>query len=558
MVLKALEQLDKFGVKRVIFNTHHAAKVFARCFPEKRWKGLQLIFRHESQLLDTAGAVGNIRDLWPEGEDLIVWNGDVEASLNLEAAFHDHLEHPESVSTLLLLPDSSGNVLLHPEGHIEDFRSMLQPQAPPGHCYSGICFLRRTILQKIPLQEPISLVDTWIELIRERPGSLRGIVPRSLAWREIGTVAALLKVRAERLSPGGGVRVAEEVLKNETAQVLQATPGAIGFSPLPGGGSTRSYLRVLVGDVPAGVVLCQFDPAFPENHRFCSIAREWSDNGLPVPEIIAERQCLYWMTDLGDESLESWVKGNDPDSQSYQPLFDEIGRSLRKLHGHQPENPPILQEPFGVKLFSWEHDYFFEHCAEQVFGISREGELARSAKAELNLIAERLDSLPKVLIHRDFQSRNIVIHGQKPTWIDFQGARFGPAAYDLGSFLYDPYIEMDDRHRRAFLDGYGREGAEDGAVLPLAGIQRLTQALGAYGNLSLNRGKPEFFPYLGTALDRLAQLLGEKGLRREFPTLKRLISTLREDWHARQMRSNRVENPAFPFEVGGDGKAKIQ
>ena len=106
---------------------------------------------------------------------------------------------------------------------------------------------------------------------------------------------------------------------------------------------------------------------------------------------------------------------------------------------------------------------------------------------ELQANARRLRATPHALIHRDWQSSNILFRGPHPVMIDYQGMRRGPIAYDLASLLCDPYINLPPARQRHLLTHYTTQhpqGPQIAAAYPFAAIQRLTQTLGAYATLS--------------------------------------------------------------------------
>jgi hypothetical protein len=129
----------------------------------------------------------------------------------------------------------------------------------------------------------------------------------------------------------------------------------------------------------------------------------------------------------------------------------------------------------------------------------------------LREIAKHLAGLPRVLVHRDFQSQNIIIENGQANLIDFQGMRPGLAAYDLASLLYDPYVDLTESER-AELITYYRDGRDKRGVtcsedfdskLRLCAMQRLMQALGAYGFLGLIKGNKNFLQYIPRAVRSL-------------------------------------------------------
>jgi aminoglycoside/choline kinase family phosphotransferase len=131
--------------------------------------------------------------------------------------------------------------------------------------------------------------------------------------------------------------------------------------------------------------------------------------------------------------------------------------------------------------------------------------------------AQRLASLPRVLVHRDFQSQNIIIRDGAAHLIDFQGMRPGLGEYDVASLLYDPYVSLTDTEREELFGEYrairGQSGnpvaAASAELLRLCAMQRLMQALGAYGYLGLVKGNKAFLEHVPPALNALRSVVRE-------------------------------------------------
>ena len=135
----------------------------------------------------------------------------------------------------------------------------------------------------------------------------------------------------------------------------------------------------------------------------------------------------------------------------------------------------------------------------------------------LSSIAEWLAGLPRVLVHRDFQSQNIIVRNGQAHLIDFQGMRPGLAEYDLASLLFDPYVSFSREEGEELLADYeGKRATACHPVSPhfreifrLCGIQRLMQALGFYGFAAVVKGNEAFLEYIPAAMTSLRGLVGE-------------------------------------------------
>ncbi|MEO0279205.1 MAG: phosphotransferase, partial [candidate division WOR-3 bacterium] len=144
-------------------------------------------------------------------------------------------------------------------------------------------------------------------------------------------------------------------------------------------------------------------------------------------------------------------------------------------------------------------EHFFRNFVERVLELKVED----SVKIILASIAERAANFPWVIVHRDFQSQNLMVDQQgRLRVIDFAGMRWGPKTYDLASFLYDPYRKLSEDLRQKLLQYYvfmynnlasERIREEDlKEELKYTRVQRHLQALGAYGYLSKVKGKSFF------------------------------------------------------------------
>jgi aminoglycoside/choline kinase family phosphotransferase len=174
------------------------------------------------------------------------------------------------------------------------------------------------------------------------------------------------------------------------------------------------------------------------------------------------------------------------------------------MHQHLPAE-------FNAALYLWEQNYFFENCLGRHFEVEPARIDNLAALPALHDIAERLAGLPRVLVHRDFQSQNILLRNGQAYLIDFQGMRPGLAHYDLASLLFDPYVELSDAERNELLEHYcgDKPGADFLETLRPCAMQRLMQALGAYGFLGLVKDHKHFLRYIPKAVQSLCEIVGK-------------------------------------------------
>ncbi|MCB1231503.1 MAG: phosphotransferase [Verrucomicrobiae bacterium] len=304
-------------------------------------------------------------------------------------------------------------------------------------------------------------------------------------------------------------------------------------------GSGRRFFRLTKeGQVPDSTLFAMhYSLERRENGRFAEITRFLEEIGVPVPRILsadAENHVL-WLEDLGAVDLASFQEENWQTTRA--PLYRAALSAVLPLHrvGETANAPglPELEPPFDAALYQWEQDYFFEHFAAN-FSTAAEAELAEArASNDLRALVDELAAEPRALLHRDFQSSNVMIRDGHAYLIDYQGLRWGVPEYDLASLLFDPYVELAAEHREELartyheLRGAGGEGESWDrfrARLDRCACQRLMQALGAYGNLGLNKGQPGFLRHIPVAVKRLREIAIDRGAA---PSLAPVLS-LRE------------------------------
>jgi hypothetical protein len=175
--------------------------------------------------------------------------------------------------------------------------------------------------------------------------------------------------------------------------------------------------------------------------------------------------------------------------------LDEIAKLHDLPQSEWSELDGEMPPEFNAALYRWEQNYFFENCLGRIFGVDEGTQRELASLPALEKIADRLAKLPRVLVHRDFQSQNIIVRGGHAYLIDFQGMRPGLAEYDVASLLFDPYVRLSPVEREGLWSYYRerrtrglRSATEARQALRLCAMQRLMQALGAYGFLGLVKG----------------------------------------------------------------------
>ncbi|MBV9492352.1 MAG: phosphotransferase [Verrucomicrobia bacterium] len=290
---------------------------------------------------------------------------------------------------------------------------------------------------------------------------------------------------------------------------------AVEITALDKGGSDRRYYRVAMS-ADHSLILVKYDRQKAENARFVAIANFLKASGVNAPAVYHHDpgEGLIWMQDLGDEDL--WHYRDQPwavRKALYEQVLDQAATVHAAERGVAGELG--LLPGFDEALYRWEQRYAFENCFNLYFGIPRHRTATLAQEPAFARLAAGLCRYRQQLIHRDLQSQNVLVWDGQTYLIDFQGMRAGLSAYDLASLLYDPYVSFTPEERVALLRYYHvRAGVPMGldeftTLFRKCALQRLLQALGAYGTIGILRHKPEFLRHIGPALRRLQEVASE-------------------------------------------------
>ncbi len=290
---------------------------------------------------------------------------------------------------------------------------------------------------------------------------------------------------------------------------------------LAGDGSSRGFFRLIKGEKSLVLIVPAPGPfGLAEAWAYYRIGLFLASHGLPVPQIVSfeEKTGLLLVEDLGDTRLEDLPPRK---RLSFYPQALELLVSFQRL-GREFDLSFALEGARYDENLMWEREalYFVRSFLQNYLGFSLERGLLEELKALHTEASSYLGE--EVLLHRDFQSRNLMVKEGLLRLIDFQGARLGPPAYDLASLLFDPYACLGEKEREDLLRLYLKLSARKG----LPGFYhfvlfRLFQALGAFAKLTL-AGKTWFKRYIPQAVIDLTVLVQER-----FSVYQNLLAVLK-------------------------------
>ena len=309
--------------------------------------------------------------------------------------------------------------------------------------------------------------------------------------------------------------------------------------PLTGDASDRRYFRILLRDQPSQVLAVHPGPIEFERMPFVNVARLFSTLPVPVPTILAHSDVLgvIALQDLGDVTLQAHLGAASP--AEHKALYRQAVALIEMMQrrGAELESPEYL--PYGiafdVEKLTWELQFFARHFLEGYRGVMLASAAREALSSEFAAIVEELASEHRVLCHRDYHSRNLMLHEGSLYIIDFQDARMGPDTYDLVSLLRDSYVDFSEPEVEDLIAFFLALRAPAGQMdigeyrrrFDVMAVQRNLKALGTFGFQTMSRGNTVYIQYIPRTLNYLRANL-ERYPR--FARLHELLAEHLEEW----------------------------
>lgn len=308
-------------------------------------------------------------------------------------------------------------------------------------------------------------------------------------------------------------------------------------------GSQRAYFRLLAPD--GGTAIGAVGPEREENRAFLSFSSAFRGIGLPVPEIYAsdEEAGVWLMEDLGDTTLfealsaaRAEAGGRFPESmvEVYRRVVEILPRFQVEGHAVVDYSVAYPRAAFDRQSILWDLAYFKYHFLKLARIPFHEARLERDFHALADfLLGTDLDWF----LYRDFQSRNVMLRGGDPWFVDYQGGRRGALHYDVASLLYDAKADIPAEVRRRLLDRY-LDALEERVPVDRSEFRerfrgyvlvRVMQAMGAYGYRGFFERKPRFLQSVPYAASNIRGIL-EEGLPVRLPEIEAAFGRIVEEW----------------------------
>lgn len=326
-----------------------------------------------------------------------------------------------------------------------------------------------------------------------------------------------------------------EVLKDLYTEYYGVAPTMV--EPLTAAGSARQYYRLQAGGSSlVGVV----GESIEENRAFIALSQHLSDAGLPVPRVVAVSSDAshYLQTDLGNlslyDALAPYRKSGEWDDEAYNLLATTMRLLARtQVEGNRNLDYKVCYPTAAFDLRSIMYDFnYFKYCFLKATGVAfHEDRLQDDFE---RMATHLLEARPAGFMYRDFQSRNIMLVGKNPHFIDFQGGRYGAVHYDVASFLWQARAQYPAPLREKLVDEYvdalrnyypDIDKKQFREELNLFILFRTMQVLGAYGFRGYFERKDLFLQSINQAVETLRELL-TSGIATPYPHLQETLQAV--------------------------------
>lgn len=317
-----------------------------------------------------------------------------------------------------------------------------------------------------------------------------------------------------------------EAILSTARQYLDVDPTTpITMVPIKRGASGRTIVRVKT-PVHKDFIGIHWTDEREDNAQFVPIAEFLKKARFNVPTILYDRSQhnLALVEDLGETDLLSL---KDQPFKKRLPYYRSALEQVDRLFYAKVPKDLELMEPFDADLYRWEQKYFFDYFIEDFL---KESPVPLEHDESFLEMARALGSSHKHLVHRDFQSQNLIIKDEKLYMIDFQSLRRGRQEYDLASFIFDPYMDHSPDEREQLMDLWEdiSDDRPETSLFHKCAAQRLMQALGAFGNIIENKGDDWYRLHIPVAVKSLLHVIKDTEIEESLtPVLKKYLATTR-------------------------------
>jgi aminoglycoside/choline kinase family phosphotransferase/dTDP-glucose pyrophosphorylase len=509
---RMIANLKRAGCTAIAVNAHHLAHQI-RAYLEESDFGLPVFLSREAQILGTGGAVRQLADFWDEDPFMVV-NADIVTDIDLAAVYRQHQLQGARVTLVMHDRPPFNQVWVNRRRRITGFARLMDAAGSPRHrkmAFTGIQVMERGIIRRITTEGFCDMITVYQRMLEDGIPIHAHIVRRHY-WQDIGSPDRFRDAVVDAMAPGA-FRTAFGGDQDRGFRCRR----------LSGDGSDRGWYRLTAGRHRLIMADHGITTRLPgsEVNAFVQIGTHLRRCGLPVPRIYAHDAFsgLVFVEDLGSRHLQQAVLRN-PNATRIETRYRRVIDTLLDLtakaaDGFDPEWTCQSRAYDSALILEKECRYFVEAFLN---GYLEMAVTFDEMAAEFDDLARHtLEHGVAGLIHRDFQSRNILIRDNRHYLIDFQGARSGPVQYDLASLLIDPYAGLGRNLQERLLHYAAGQAEKRLHSHPdpkrfirgyrYCAVTRNLQMLGAFGYLSRVKQKTAFETWIPPAAAMLADHL---------------------------------------------------
>jgi NDP-sugar pyrophosphorylase family protein len=527
-----IKKLIQAGCSEIKINTHHLNSkiedyIKKRSYPVK----VETIF--EPEILETGGALKNVKTFL-KGSDFIVINSDILFDIDLSEVIKSHLAGNCLASLVLHKHDTFNMIEIGKNNLIKNFNSSKNPYA-----FTGIQILSPKIFALMPDKKTFSIIDLYQSLIKRNYKIKAFILKGNYFWEDIGNIKTYKYSCMKYLA-----RSIENTKENNINK--------IDVQKLAGDGSDREWFRITAnkktyiaadhgintsdhytgkpGRTDKSNNVCQLD-------SFVNIGHHIFNKGLSVPEIYTYDPFsgIAIVEDLGNQHLEKIINNTRDEKE----IFNWYKKVCDSLFLFSREGFKGFKKQWAFQTYEYSKEVIIENECRYFIDTFANIYLKKDVRLkafieEFEFIAENcIDSSFKGLMHRDMQSKNIMVRDDLIYFIDFQSARKGPIEYDIASLLIDPYVQLGNDLKKVILSYFLDKIISDENIdakhfkhcYKYCCVTRNLQILGAFSFLSRIKNKKWFEEFIPHALKSLKEHINLIDINKT-PKLNKFINNL--------------------------------
>jgi aminoglycoside/choline kinase family phosphotransferase len=325
------------------------------------------------------------------------------------------------------------------------------------------------------------------------------------------------------------------------ARQLNVPATNVTISRLTGDASSRTYFRAEADSSGSSIVIAIYGEPFDENERAAArLARAETTNpsarlifandpcahievtgllleaGLPVPQVLATSgaDAMMLFEDVGDLRLQDWLSDGRSDTEvieAYRHALELVVRIQDATELALEADSICSHLALDEAKLRWELGFFFANYFNRYLHLRLDPATSNAMQADFKELCSELAARPRVLTHRDYHARNLMMHGGEMFIIDHQDARMGPVSYDVASLLSDPYTALTDEAIEELIEWFIEMKKTSAPLLgnvddfrtelDLMTVQRMLKAIGTYSSQAAS-GNPVYIPYIAPAIER--------------------------------------------------------